>query len=654
MADGTEIIKLDTHPGVLRLRESRSKRQDRDRQDSWFNHRSRFGGTTDPVMISTYIRSRGRTQRAEAETMYEFDWLTRRVIEQPAKDATREWIRLSHSTHPAKAEKLRVEDERLGGRARFKEGIRLARMHGGSVMVLGIWDGRGAPEDPVKMDRIQKVSYAYNVDRWLTFPITWYRDLEHPKYGKPETYIVHRLSPIVSTPSTVHDDRVIRFDGNPLPPLASVRNWGWGASVIDAVYDALRNWGMSNQAAASVIPNFITYAMKIGNLQQLVANGDWATIQARVSEVFAQMSIQNMMAYGDDESIEKMGTPVAGLPELLSKFQDIVSGAVDIPKSILFQAESGALGGNAAGSDRDNYFDSISSSQETELRPKVRYWLDVIGIPLGLKPGEVEFEFNSLKKMSPTEEADLYVKNAQADQIYINTQVVHPEQVAIHRFGGQKYNPAPLVFDTSREEKIVENIKNMPIELGSQDQFSISFTGDPEGGEEEEGGGLPGSEEGNQEDSFGEWPTEEEHLMPILEDVVESVQEVKDNQDSALLEQDLEHVEKPKKKKKYDLKDVKITIDGVEVDPDGYTEDPAFLDFMFEDSLNRLLEERENKKKVKGSEDMPAAKPMEHEEEPPKEKKDGLMATIRSIVDSMFKDKEEEILVVQKNQIRLV
>ena len=492
--NGTENTnEIKTDAAVAELREHRYKR------DSWYNYRSRFGSVTrDPVMVSSYVRNRDRIKRAEAETLYEFDWLTAKVVDQVAKDSTREWIRLTHDNDPDKAEKLRQEDVRLNGLGVFEESIRLARLHGGNVLVLGAWDGgQSSPEEPLKLERVQKVAWTANVDRWLAFPQDWYRDQEDPKYGTTETYVIHRLAVVGSAVSVVHESRTIRFDGNPLPPLARVRNWNWGASVIDKVYDALRNWGMSNQAAASIIPSFITYAMKIENLQQLIANGQWSVIQTRVGEAFAQMATQNMMTYGQGEEIQKMGTPVSGLPDLIDRFMKIVSGAVDIPMSILFQAESGGLGGTASQTDRDNWFDSIKAYQETYLRPRVRYWLDVIGMGLGLKPGEVEFEFVSLKQQTPQQESEIYSKNAQADQTYINAGVVQPEQVALHRFSGQKYNEAPLVFDTEREEKILEMIKKQPIELGQQDQFRVPFTGDPEmpegeGGEGGEGGGTEG------------------------------------------------------------------------------------------------------------------------------------------------------------------
>lgn len=451
----------DKHVGGLqKLHESRLKAG---RTDSWYNTRSRAGGRADPVIVSRYVRSRNRLNREEAEVLYEFDWLSARVVDQMAKDATREWLSFKHDNDPDKAEAIRKEDKRLNGAAMFKEGITWGNLHGSSLMVVGAFDGTD-PENPLTIESIRKIMFTHVVDRWLAFPADWYNDPDEELFGKVKIYRIHRLSLIGSPISMVHESRVIRFDGNSLSPLARIRNWGWGASVLDKVYDALRQWGISQQAAASVIPSFITVAMQIGNLQQLIQNKDFATIQARMAEFASQMATHNMAFYGDGEKLEKLGTPVTGLPDLMEKFMQIVSGAADIPKSILFQAETGGLGGNAANTDQDNWFNKVKAYQEVVLNSKVRRWIDMIGVPIGLKPGEIEFEWLPLKQPTPSEQAELYLKTAQADQILINTGMVDaPERLGIYRMGGEVFNPALPVVNTERMEKFLDELEKEPI-----------------------------------------------------------------------------------------------------------------------------------------------------------------------------------------------
>jgi len=438
------------------------------RNDAWVNTRSGFGSQADPVLFSKYLRTRLRMTREDAEALYENDWLTGRVVDQPARDATREWISYQHTDDPDKAEALRKLDDDLGTRGLFEECKRTARLHGGCLMVIGAWDGR-SPEQPLDITRVTEILYINIVDRWFSYPEVFYDDPDDRQFGKPKIYRIHRVSQGGVAPGAiyhVHESRCIRFEGDWLPVYGRIRNWGWGASVVQKIFDALRNWGMSQQAAASIVPSFVTIAFQIGNLKELIQANDWDTIKLRLNEFAAQLASQNIAFHGPDESIQKLGSPISGLPELMKVFMDVVAGAVNIPKSILFQAESGSLGGSAAGEDRDNYFNYIAAEQRNDLAPKIRRFHNIVGMTIGLEPDEVNFTFNPLSQLTPTQKADIYFKTAQADNLYIQSGVVDtPERLAVYRFSGQQFNPDWPVYKTDRQEKFLEQLDAQPVEL---------------------------------------------------------------------------------------------------------------------------------------------------------------------------------------------
>ena len=451
-------------PQLSALRSRRSV--NRVHNDNWYNANSKFGGVNDPTLVQTFGRRRNRLDRATADALYEFEPLAAKVVDKLARDATREWVTFSHEIDPAKAELLREEDNRLDGRGLFEEAVRWSRLFGGNLLTIQAFDG-GDPEEPLRLEGVRETIGAFNTDRWLAFPHVWYREDDDPKFGQVELYRVMRMNFAGSHSRIVHESRTIKFDGNPLSHVGRIRNWGWGASVLDRIFDALRNWGVSNQAAASVIPSFITMTLQISNLQQLIASGQWDVIQTRIAEMASQMATQNIAVHGGDETLTKDGTPVTGLSDLMDKFMQVFAGAADYPKSILFQAESGALGGTAAGVDVQNYFSTVGSYQETYLRPRVRRWVDIIGVPLGLKPGEIDFEFNQLWKLTEGEQADVYLKTAQADTAYVQSGIIDaPERFGIHRFGGNKFNGTPPVVDTTRMEEFVKQFDEEPVELG--------------------------------------------------------------------------------------------------------------------------------------------------------------------------------------------
>ena len=81
------------------------------RFDRWENKVSRFGGQTDPMTVTQY--QPGLTlSRGQLESIYEFDWISGKIVDIPAADATRRWITFTHADDPDAPETARKETER--------------------------------------------------------------------------------------------------------------------------------------------------------------------------------------------------------------------------------------------------------------------------------------------------------------------------------------------------------------------------------------------------------------------------------------------------------------------------------------------------------------------------------------------------------------
>lgn len=76
-----------------------------------------------------------------------------------------------------------------------------------------------------------------------------------------------------------------------------------------------------------------------------------------------------------------------------------------------------------------NYYDRLSAEQNTDLTPEMER-LDemLIRSSLGNRPPEVHYRWNPLWQMSEAQKADIWLKRAQATQIYVTTNIV-PEEV---------------------------------------------------------------------------------------------------------------------------------------------------------------------------------------------------------------------------------
>jgi len=436
------------------------------KNDRWVNKTNKFGTNADPITQTQYEYD-NKLGRAQIDSLYQHDWLTRRVVDIPAKDATRKWIKLSHEKDPNKAERVREQMERLNVREAFEEAIKLGRMYGGELMVVGAFDGLEVHQP---LGKIRSIEFLHNTDRYLAYPQTFYNDELDMRFGSPETYLVQRLQVQGSISSTIHESRTIRFEGNYLPPVARMRNFGWSESVIQNFHEALRQFGVANQSAAATLEDFVTKKMKISNLVELLSTDEGESqLINRMSLVASGMSVHNIAVYGEDEELDKMGTPLSQMPELLNYFTDYISAAVEIPKARLFHNQSGMLGGDAGGNDLRVHYDNISAYQENTLRPKIRQIIDMISESIGIQPGEVDFSFNSLWQLSETDEAEVRYKTAQTDQIYVNAGIVEPEEVAISRFSTDEPNMSDMTIDIDRRTKYLAELAKQPIDTNEHD-----------------------------------------------------------------------------------------------------------------------------------------------------------------------------------------
>lgn len=425
------------------------------RMDRWVNERNFFGGSRDPTTRTTFFRDIVMT-REFLESLYRYDWVSRRAVEIPAHDATREWIDLKIE-NPKRKQEAERELDRLGVRERIEELIILSRLYGGATLIIGAWDGRD-PAEP--LGQVREIWWMAAVDRFLAYPLTFYRDKNEQNFGDVEKYQVSRPMVQGTDVAVVHESRIIRLDGNYLPPLERIRNFTYGASIIENVLEATRQFGIASQGLAGVVQDFIIKKLQIEDLQNLLQteNGQNA-IQTRLGELAAGMSMHGIAVFGKDEEFDKIGTPITGLHELADRFVEYVSAATGIPRSRLFNNLSGRLGGDAGANDLRVHYDTIGAFQKTRLRKPVQRLIDIALYPLNFEEGEVDFEFLPLWQMSDKELAEIREHTAQTDTAYINAGVLEPEEVAMSRFAGDGINVEDMNIEVAPRKKFLAEFK---------------------------------------------------------------------------------------------------------------------------------------------------------------------------------------------------
>jgi hypothetical protein len=442
-----------------------------ERLDGWSNVFTGMGQRGRDKSASTTFQGATDLDVFYLERIYRGDAIAAKIVDLPANEMTRAWIEFKHGDDPEAAKAILKALADMGAQKSVREGLKWARLLGGAAIVFAVDDGR--PQDqPVNLDAIQSVEIVSVLDRWQIFPETYYEDpfdaANAAKYGKPMLYRMVPISLVASTrqmDSLIHETRIIRFDGVQLPPRERLRNWGWGDSVLNRVYEVVRDYNGAHGAIPTIIQEFVINVYKLKNLAAMISQGGQAGADTVINRLemmkLAQGAFRMNLLDADAESIERTSLTVSGLGDLVDRVERRLVAATDIPHNILLGEAPGSHkaslnAGNGQGEKRD-WFDTVKAKQEDELRGPLAYLLELLmrsrkGPTGGKLPKTWSFAFVPLWQQDAKQEADTRLVQAQADQIYLDRGVLSPGEVAMSRFGGDGYSTDTVLDMKARNE----------------------------------------------------------------------------------------------------------------------------------------------------------------------------------------------------------
>lgn len=493
------------------------------RTDTWANAITGFGTTRDKVTYAEFDR-RDPLDEEQLEALYNQDDMASRVCDVMPEESLRQGflIRIeAKDDQPAEVSSQEPEDstttsqytasearainkklhkklKNLHTIERFIETATWARLFGGAAILLGVEDGTGEEslDQPLNLDTIQSVNFLNIVDKRYLMAMKWDSDPMSPNFGLPSVYMI-TPQPIdsFSTPETiephpntltVHASRLIVFDGARVTTQKRQSNNGFGESVLERFYDPLRQFQITWQSITHLIQDAPQGVFKIQGLIDMISSGDAETIQTRMEVTDMGRSVARAIVLDAEmEEFMRQATTFTDIPDLLDKVMIRLSAAARMPVTILMGQSPAGL--DATGeSDIRWFYDGVRSYQQEYLQQKLEYLVELIfrsaeGPTDGKLPENWEVEFPSLWQLSPLEEADLRLKTAEMDKIYIEEEVLYPEEIAYSRFGLGGYNTDTTVDLSTRGEiidlkleKHLKFIKDMPqfgLPKGWQAQF---------------------------------------------------------------------------------------------------------------------------------------------------------------------------------------
>jgi phage-related protein (TIGR01555 family) len=415
--------------------------------DGWKNAFAGLSGKSDKTQ-HTYFGAFSILDDAELSSIWLGEGLSKKIVSAPADDMVKNWIDINGDDDG----KIAADLTKLEAKSKINEALKWMRLYRGAVIVMGIKDG-GQLEDPVNLNRLSgkqgTVQWlkVFSASRVLNTQLDIITDPDSPYFEDIETFKIQKLSGGVLE---VHRSRCLVFKGEPIPDSnitgLSFNHRYWGSSALQSAFESIKNFGAISQSVANLMMEFVIGKYTISNLAELLAEDNTKALYTRMEIINASKSTINGVLLAENEKYERDSANVGGIGDIIDRFMMMLSATVEIPVTRLFGRSP--AGENATGeSDLRNYYDFVTARQESQLLFPLQYLVFLVGTSVGNKKPIISF--NSVWEPTLKELIEMRNSQAETDQIYMQNQVVSPDEIRDSRFGGKEYS-----FETEIEGEL--------------------------------------------------------------------------------------------------------------------------------------------------------------------------------------------------------
>ena len=433
----------------------------------------------------------------ELENLYG-EWLPRRIVDIYADQATRKGFKVLFGGDGVNAEEVQGVEQIIED-LYILEHLNLAaknsRLYGGACLLLFIDDGRPAYM-PVDKKNIRRIEEIECLDRWQIAPVINEENLYD--YSKA-TYYQIISGDLINEPTLtyIHKDRILRFDGDWLPYRIRQRNYGWGMSCLQTVYDSFRHYWTGLNSAATLLTEFDIFVHKVRGLAAMLAAGKESSIRDRLQVNDMSKSIYRGYAIdAEKEELEFISRNFSGIGEVLEKLRVDIIGASKIPHTVLFGESPSGLGATGRSEERD-FAKTLADYQSVHFKRPIKKLMELImlskeGPTNGQLPDSWRIAFNPLFELNEREMADVRARVAAVDGRYIQLGVLSPKEVADARYGGSEWS-MELTLDPSVVRELPQQGGGSTQSGGGSTQGKSGFAVPPGGRDpmDEQNGTLP-------------------------------------------------------------------------------------------------------------------------------------------------------------------
>jgi uncharacterized protein len=417
------------------------------RADGWSNVITNIGTSQDKRM---YNKIDWNPQSPEFfEQLYAGDELASRIVNIVPEEALRQGWEWTGGPEKQIIKKINDRAAELDLRGAIERTWKWGRAYGGACLYI-VTDTRDPASPLRKGERVIGLRDLSRYDlRILSTDVE--ADFGSSNWGHPNIYYltVQMGSQFKGYP--IHWTRMVRFDGYLVPRRTYIRNNYWHDSVLNRIYNVIRNYQSANDAVATMLQDFNVDIYKMKDVANLISAGKEDLVKKRIEIMnFSKSVIRAMILDSDSEEYENGQRSIEGVSELLTQQANRLVAAVDMPHTVLLGESPD--GSNATGNSTTNqWYNKIQAEQENYLRPKLKRLMQAIFYDIE----DLDFKFNPLHHNTEGEEADIRLKVAQADQIYLTNGVLDPTELADSRFGGDEYSMETQLNKDAREQGLL-------------------------------------------------------------------------------------------------------------------------------------------------------------------------------------------------------
>ena len=425
---------------------ARESKQTREyRSDGYVNMLNKYGTSRDSS--SHYVfQADAMTMDSALTEAYEGNGLFTKIIDRPAEEAVKRGFDLGIKDQDV-LNYLSSKLDDLDWEQNASQALKWTRLYGGALMVMVINDGRNIWE-PVDWENVKGIEELRVYERPLVNPDyhSIYRSVSNnhgracrAKFGMPEYY---QVSSIYGT-FRVHESRCLVFRNGVLPENSMNTQYRfWGIPEYYRIKRNLQETYTAHGNGVKLLDRCVQAIYKMRNLSNLLlTDGGEDQVLKRLNAIDMARGILNTMiidADGEDYDFKQMS--MSGVRDIIDSTCTMLSAVTNIPQTILFGRSPAGMNSTGEG-DTENYYNMVEGLQKLNLKANGRTLLDLIfteGVVTGQLQQKPKYktDFEKLWSLSEKEQAELdklkadteYVK-AQTAQIYVDLQVLNPEEI---------------------------------------------------------------------------------------------------------------------------------------------------------------------------------------------------------------------------------